>query len=697
MRSEAVLRGVLDFLRETEKPLDLTAPLPAPPEWEDTEAAVTSNRIRLLQVASSDAPAKGEQARTVRAGLRRVLLDYAGEEQTAPLIVAVPAGLGKTYAAIAAAQELAQGGKRVLWLAANHSMFDDLAKHENFDASMWWHWQSMDGEIFGQPACLYPSAHRKWSELGYKSRPLCMMLCGRGDAYIERCHYRGQGKTCAPYPIVFGMHQHLFSGLDAGKFDICIVDENFLACVSRERVIPPEAFQTNAALLTIRLLMQRLSDLYYKLVYGEWKGKKRDLRGRELFDEIGELLDNALAQMEIDEDRIQAPSVSRESDVMNAPWWFLSDLAKAGGLELKAWEEGRRVWAERVWLDKYGLHLILPNGLWQDLPVRTIVLDATANPEFYNFAFRRKCKVYRPTVNRQGKLYQIAGRMYNKTAMTPGKSPLVGQAITAIQQICQQRGYKTIGIICAQTAVSRFSEVFGRENVLWFYKLRGRNDLEEKDAVFVVGTPTPPAESVAKLALALDPSVIDPIVELDEDGKRKPLFVSSMQEFTFSEDGLQFLREFYGADIVGVERRMQHYPHPLLRAVQEQLQRSELVQAVHRARLNVRPGDCWLLSSVATPEPLDGIWNEPPIAPDGISWRVWPKLSLWLEEQFESGNIITYESLAAAFPNKSAAYMRNERWLERIATQYPDRWETALVPTTSRGRPTNSIRPKVVV
>lgn len=638
---------------------------------------IENSRLRPLDAT--------EKVEDVRAILPDKIVDYVKGGSRLPLVVAVPAGLGKTYAGVEAAQRLADQGKRVLWLSANHALFDDLKFHDNFQPERWWHWQSLDGQINDQPCCLYPLAQHKWSELGYKSFDLCLRLCGRGeDAYLRKCPYRQQKETATVYPIVFGMHQHLFTGLDAGKFDVCIVDESFISCIFQERVIPPNGLKMNAA-VAISELLDEIAAIHIDLTYNPLWRSKTDVRGKELFDRIGVKLENAWAQIDIDEKLLKAPNVLNPSDVEGVPYWYLTDLHEAAEPELRAWENQEDIWAERVWIARDGLHIIKGVNVWKELPKSTIILDATANVDFYNHVFKRGVNVYRPNIERRGRVYQVAGRMYHKggvKAKDGETTSMIEDAIRTIRTIQNERGYNSVGVICAQAAVKRMIEEFGKSSVMWFYKLRGRNDFSKADAVFVVGTPTPPEIAVTNIALALQPESSQSFYKLMPDGRREPILTFTNREFTFSSAGMRSLKTTFGDQYNGAERRAGFYQSEMLRAIQIQLRESELIQAIHRARPNVHDVDVWLLSSIPTSEPIDGVYNDPPVGPDAIYWRVWIRLYPWLMEMQEKGEAITYDALAiAAKVERNWAY--KNRWLDAIAEYLPG-WKVVALPAKTR-------------
>jgi hypothetical protein len=176
---------------------------------------------------------------------------------------------------------------------------------------------------------------------------------------------------------------------------------------------------------------------------------------------------------------------------------------------------------------------------------------------------------------------------------------------------------------------------------------------------------------------------------MDDEGKFQPLYHTAEREFRVrkslmdAHEGKSPWRAIKG-----------YWSMPDLQAVYDQLREAELVQALHRSRVNTRDTVVWMLTSVPTGESLDGIWDDPPLEagfPEGIHWRQWLKLLPWLEKRREEGLPVTYDDLAEV-TGVGIRHTQNNRWLDVIAARYPEQWATSeLRPAQGRGRPKKAL------
>jgi hypothetical protein len=669
---------------ELDPPPDTIPTLPDEPE-----AQSFSRRIIALE-ASSLLPLPAAQAvESVRAELPKVMHAYADRKGAREiLLVSAPAGIGKSFSGVEFVQARAGLGERWYWAAQNHAMYEDLNRQPNFDSSLWYHWSAMDGEIDGAPACKYPVAQRRWTEKGYKARNLCWWLCGRTTineegvkepGHMTVCPFRNQGAKQSP--VTFIMHQHLFTGLDDGKADGVVIDESFIGLLAREQHVPgPEIRQEKIDLRVIELA---------NLLYGIWSeivaGQRPRTSGKALLDIIGEILPDVYVQLEnmreIEELKKAAkhyrnPPVFQPEEVENLQAIYMDALVEALMPEHNAWKAGKELWAERVWLEKDGLHFVTPAKLWDKLPRKVIILDATGRAGFYQNVFLRQVTEYRPNVQRQGHIYQVAGRMYSKHMGTSGKrkektaSETTQQWFAVVRELIAQRGYKNIAVITQLNVEKIVQRELGltANDTLHYYKLRGRNDLKGRDAVFLFGTPTPAERTITNIALALNPRMIEPIYKFDEDGNHVPIYVPRQKEFRLTSDGQRQIRDYLALPAESAARVVGLYPDPLLAAIQTQLREAEILQAVYRARLIDNPADVWIFSSIPIDEPIDGVFDDPPIAPGEIGWKLWLKMRTWYEglpDGFEFG----YDELAKAV-DVTAQHLRRLDALTAIAEHY---------------------------
>jgi len=690
---------VVDALKELERhfhPVDPFAGLDTIPDEPDVKPV---NRRLIPVEACTLLPRPDPQpVDVVRKQILSTLHDYANNKKTFRLLVGAPAGIGKSHQGIQFVQERAALGERWLWAAQNHAMFEDLSGHSNFDASLWYHWQPMDGEINGDPACRYPGAQRAWTDRGYKSWNLCRQLCGRKNykdpseiPYMETCPFRTQG--IRRWPIVFAMHQHLFTGIDAGKFDGIVIDESFISLIAREKYIPGDQLKQGEINLAVIRLANKLIEVWGEIRSGTRPGY---VAGKALLDAVGDIYPDAALQLqELDEapelrgaaKHYRNPPVWEPGQVQSLQTIYMDDLVAALYPEYTAWSRGKEYWAERVWMDKDGLHYVTPAQLWPDLPRKVIVLDATGRAGFYQYALGGQVEEYRPGVERVGKIYQVAGRQNGKSVAierTPAKDPktksqkydtelsqYAQEFVRVARELTVMRGYKNIAVITFQQAEKMIAEAMNLppERVMHFYKLRGRNDLQEVDAMFIYGTPSPQERTVTNIMLALEPGRIDPIYEIDDRGRHRPLYVPRQHEFRLSDTGLQTWQAARGQQYHGAARMVGSYRDPMAAAIQAQLREAELLQAIYRARLITNPADVWVFSSIPTDEPLDGLFDDPPIAPGRVSWKLWLKIHTWCKDRAETGEAFGYTELAEGIGSRED-YLRSVKALDAITEFY---------------------------
>ena len=682
-------------------PLDALTVVPEPPDDAPVNRRLTTLDISGLAPLPAPLPVD-----VVRAQILTTLHDYANTKKHYRLLVSAPAGIGKSHQGIQFVQERAALGERWLWAAQNHAMFDDLAGHENFDPALWYHWQPIDGEINAAPACKYPLAQQAWTERGYRAWNLCRQLCGRKDnwkdpneiTYMDSCPYRTQKRNAGA--IVFCMHQHLYSGLDAGDFDGVVVDESFIGLIARERYVRGKDIKQTEINLAVIQLADALTNLWGEIRAGM---KPAYVAGKLLLDAIGDIYPNAAIQLQVMASapelkaagkRYRNPAVTDPNQVQNLQTIYMDDLCTALYPEYRAWAEGKSVWAERVWLDRDGLHFVTPAPLWADLPKRVVVLDATGGTDFYQRAFGGAVEEYWPSVTLLGKIYQITGRQNGKgMAMTKTKAKqprnsaqkydteLSRHALEFVEvakQLISMRNYKNVAVITFQQVEKMIAEALGLDEsrAMHFYKLRGRNDLQGCDCMFIYGTPSPQERTVTNIMLALDPHRIEPIYETDAAGRRKPIYVPRQMEFRLSAAGLALWQATHGETSQGAARVVGSYRDPMAAAIQAQMREAELLQAINRARPITNPCDVWVFSSVATEEALDGLFDDPPIAPGRLSWKLWLKICAWYKT-LPKHTPYNNETMAAGIGVRED-YLRSLQATHTTAKYFDDEIESAI-------------------
>ena len=661
-----------------------------PPDEPEPEPA---NLFRLAPEYGRGLPLapEGLTMDEIRAALPEKLTGYLICDSLEALLVKVPPGVGKTHAMSAVAQELSEQGYRGLWCGQRHDMFAEIASLPHFDPHRWWHWQPISGEINQIDACRYADAQRAWSERGYHAMDLCWQLC-KPDGWYKRCPYRLQEKR--KERVIFAQHAHLVNGLSIDRFHYAVVDELPLGAFVEDRVIEVKDLDVGA-IGPLGLLIAKLVDRC------QWAPDRRRVAGRELWDQIGELFGAALEATDADYGLPAMPRVYKADEVQWVKHWYVFDLLRLGAQEHEAWKSGWPAWNERVWVTSKGLHLLDRKQPWNKLPAKLVVLDATAQPELYRMIFGRGVEVYAPAARRVGTLKQIAGRTNGKQAVLDGDQ--ISQYGREMLDIAQRltASAKHPGVICYKSLRPHAEKLF--DTVLTFGALRGSNRMEHCDAVVILGTPTPNQSQMLDLATAIT-GQREPFFKLDEKGMREPASEYRLRAYRFTPAGLvEWQQQFEGA--TGARRNVREYRSPALRAIHAQLREAELVQAEHRARINVRAATVWLVTSTPLDEPLDGLYQDPPIGPAGIDWKIWQKLEPWLSDRHAQGLSVTYADLAEWLgPKKNkktgeetdrANYFRDHGYLRIIMQYQPELWEESLRPKGGKGgRPEKSIAPK---
>jgi hypothetical protein len=663
--------------------------IPEPPPDDQLKPHNFALRIERGSVPTRLEPAK--ELEDIQAEMQSVMLDYvANRREKRPLLVNVPAGGGKTHAGVQLVQTLASEGKRSIWFSQRVKTFqEDITQFGHFTPPYWYNWIAIQGQDEnGDPVCRYASAQERWANAGYVSRDLCKMLCAN-DGHIHRCPYLQQKARMEP--IVFARHNHISYGVPLSKFDLAIIDELPLGAFVKDRRIPLSGLNLQGAASTITNLLDKL-----QLVALQMRGYR--VSGRKLFEEIAREFDDVLAHIEISDEKIypKPPVIHSKKDLENIAYHFFQDFVKLAIPEYTDYEKDKPYWAERIWMTKNALHMLTRLPIWDKLPRKTIILDATGDAEIYRQILNRGDPIlYRPRLKRAGKIFQVVGRSNGKSKLLDkGNNPneKARELIYIVRKLIEKHSYQTYGIICHLPLEPFFKAEFGDGNVRHFGAIRGTNEFENREALFICGSPAPNMASSVNTALAIDQSRREPFGEWSEAGEAvMPYYVFTPKHYILSEEGIENLKLDYGEDATGASKLIGRYQDDILETVCQQAKRAELEQALHRSRVNRNPNTIvWLLTSLPTTEPVDHIYDQPPIGPEGIHWQLWIRMEPWLKEQREKGITITNNLFAEAM-GTTEVWARENKWLEKIAEKYPNDWEICLIPTGRR--PRNGLAP----
>lgn len=661
--------------------LDWTPPDPPedPPSFADS---------RLKPVTESALPQKGAPVplQHVRDELPRIVENYIESETDGPsmLLIKVPAGVGKTHTLSEVVQEHTSG--RVLWMAARHSAWEDLSGFAHFNGSFWHHWlgagQKQDN---GEPMCKFSEYMTYWQALGYPSWRLCKMLCEE-TGHTAVCPYATQKDKANEKQCVLGMHNALAIGVNTKGYDLAVVDELAMQALVKNRVIPGKDILINSSgpvqelLTTMQMLAIKCPD-------------NVQIRAKELFDKIGPILTDVYAQVELEIGALPAiPYIKNPQDVTGLEYWFLNEFLLIAAQEHEAWRRGWDDWASRVLITKRGLNMLSKLELWDKLPYKLIVLDATGKTELYKSLYGRKIIEYAPNVEHIGRVHQITGRLNSKRqlyavnrqmrieergAVRSWKEivpkPAFYEAVDVMRALMRYHNTENVGVISYKDLDDALIEEFGK-NVLHFYGLRGTNILAKVDLLFVLGSPAMRFQDIVNTAVTLDPDRRKAFGGIDtETGRQKPLYKPDLREYRLSGDALKGIAEVNNWKtnaLRGVERVVGAYTDNVLAMIHQQYSSAEIRQAFHRVRINSRKATAYIMTSTPIEdEMLDGISDDPHmIGPAGIYWKTWLQLAFEFDQLPEGAALWACDVAFAA--GKSEKYVKDNGWIDAILEFY---------------------------
>jgi len=671
-----IIDDFLDALRQKREHDEQAYGIPPEPEWwTDKPSTYDLGWTDKTTLDEHPPPLPLDE---VREGISRAILDYVESADPRLLLVRVPPGVGKTTAAVEAAQDLAERG-RILYAGPRHDFFADIAGTKGFDWSKWYEWLPFAHTLGGGEAydmCRYAPEMMSWLNRGYPSIDLCKALCNH-DGYLSNCPYRLQARR--KERIIFGMHQHLITGMAISDYWCGFCDEMPLGAFLKKQWVPPKSIVVPGAQGALKRLLDGLEYLASRATAPLW--------GPKLFSMIG----NDLAAVYDEQENLgewipHIPIIDTPGEVHNAPFWYVQDLLLALSPEFTCWKSGWTRWISRVRVSRDGL-LILSRHNAKDRWSKScplICLDATGSPEMYKALFDRDVLLYAPTVERPGRIFQIVGRLNGMGGAFEGVngekklSKKGRQMLDVAQIIADDYPGKRVAVVTFKAAKPEFEAVPRfNGNTRHFGDIRGTNDLESADALIVAGGFCPNTGGVMDLAASIFPDRMESFIE---EGKPPP-WTRKEREYRLKDPDP---RGYPVRDISGF------WSDPHLRVVLEEFRRNEITQAVHRVRPNIKPSDVWLLTSLPTDEPLDGIFsnlNDTWLAPsrerketktgrpyyEGVTWEKWLLLREWLDEQWDACvPYLTKEQIAEA-ADVATSTVTAQRWLFYIAQHSQER------------------------
>jgi hypothetical protein len=578
------------------------------------------------------------------------------------LLLALPAGSGKTTALVQTAERHASGGQRVIYAGPRHDFFLDIQAIAS-KPHWWYEWQPRHGgDDTREATCRWAPQMERWLARGYQAIEMCRnaKICG-WNVIKNECPYHAQ--RAITQPIIFAQHQHVaIKHPLMEQASLLIGDELPLTAFLHHWTIPPASITLDDADPEIHALLYKLRELTTLAAprKGGWSGPQlmAELGGAGY---VAELCERHSLMNEHD---LISPSLSSAFEVDTVEYAHLPYLLSILKQEANAGLRGLPEYVRRIRVNPEGLHLLMRRRPGQ-LPAHIVWCDATGNAAMYEKLLGMPVEVVRPRVKMAGTIYQVWTSLNNKYTLKgltdhtdEQKQARARKAADLKAQIDHilSKGYQRPAVISYKSLLDELApDVEQRGH---FGAERGTNRLAECDCLIVVGTPMPPQVDILAAAAML------------YDDRDTP----------FNTDWTVEDRQFEGTD--------QAYPiggywsDPALQVLVDQFREAELMQAVHRARPLRRPVDVYLLTNVAVPglpvtlTSLHGLFE----APEGVDPYRWPDVRQWARERLEQVGSVTASELAERAGVQWAA---GKRYLEALAAQ--DGYQVRKV-GQSRGR-----------
>ena len=640
-------------------------PLPEPPE--------EPYRRKLIVIppeARRDEPIDIDEARE---RIRSKMLNYLQVPFPAHmLLIKAAPGVGKTTIAVQVAEELAAAGKRVMYAGPRHDFFSDIM---NISAhpDWWYEWlprQDEDTETGRPQTCAYAESIKSWMEKGYRGMDFCIRIC-HFDVINHVCVYHSQKRTQAR--IIYAQHAHVALHHPL-TFNVVIGDENPIGAFMHpwyldSKWILPRGMDPADPMTEILHELTRLASIGTRV------------EGLDLLKLLGgaQAVHDACAPFLLPMTALATvPSLRNAEDVSNVDSFHLLDLADLLTRESEAALTGQE-YPHRVSVSNGKLVLYLRRPVNNSLPPHIIWLDATANPHLYEQAFHRSVEVVDAQPKMKGRIFQVYDRANNKDSTAGERELQLAQQVVAISSLHKYQRPAYIGyqaLIDGQSDEHALKEL-RKLRALHFYAARGTNELEDCDALFVIGTPQPGGGTIEHTA--------------------KMLFFERMTAFR-KEWAIAYRPYAYIDPVDGQGRAYPlsgYWGDDDLTAVLWAYREAEIIQAAHRVRPVIRVCDIWLLTNVPIlelpPTKLLSI-REALEAPEGVNAFQWRDVADWAEIVAADKGMVTADDIAQSFQIKKQTALR---YMDALVSEH--RWEyvTGIRPAGGKaGRPPRAVRPE---
>jgi len=148
----------------------------------DTPAPAPQRRrlTPLVQAAPTHEPvlALADVPRVIEERVSAYLADPAPGKA---LVLALPAGSGKTTAMVRMAERVALAGQRVMYCGPRHDFFTDILAVPGVHAALWYEWlPRTEATEQSEGTCRYATQINLWMQRGYEARAFChnRHICG---------------------------------------------------------------------------------------------------------------------------------------------------------------------------------------------------------------------------------------------------------------------------------------------------------------------------------------------------------------------------------------------------------------------------------------------------------------------------------------------------------------------------------------
>lgn len=591
------------------------------------------------------------------------------------LLIAAPAGAGKTRHATRLAEQHAAAGHRVLYAGPRRDFWLDV-QQEATRPPWWYRWQPRhSGNLDVIPpipaTCRWQPQMDAWLQRGYPAMDFCSnpRICG-WDYLRTRCPYHAQKDR--PEPIIYGQHAHVALGHPLmERFHLLIGDELPLSAFLHPWRIPHSAMVPPGMDGDLATLLRNLRWLAVNPPDGAtgWEGAAlyQALPGGP----AAVIATLEAAQLPVTATAL-APTLRTAAGAEEAPYFHLITLGQLMLREARRAAQGLAV-IPRVRVDGEGLLLRLRHTPPR-LPDHIIWLDATGDSAIYQALLGRPVQTVRPQIKLRGRVIQVWASTNNRGAMLDDRPGQDGQTAGSrkqehlrrqIAQIMATHAYQTPAVISYKPLGD---SLLPGASAAHFGAARGTNRLQDCDVLFVVGAPLPTLAVIREMAAML-------FFERDEPFRD-----------TWHAIDVPFPGQPAAYSVGGF------WDDPDLTTLLRQIRESELVQAIHRARPLRRPVDIWLLTNVVTETPVQlmslhalfGAVDATGQPLHGIDVLRWPEV--------------------LALPATADDPLTAARLADRFAISRPtaNAWLTALtqtgryivldaIPNTRRGRPASGV------